>query len=197
MKRTFIFFWMVLFLSAFAQPIDPVLEKRAFSSMNFGDTKEAVLNKLKADPVIKWDASFEYGYIQIDESIFILYFKYYKEKLYRVILEGREQSLKYYNSSIKKAWENLVSVISKRYGKKQGDYVTFYTLKKWQRTWTHIWNYGNKEIRIGITKLSYSSLIAEALITHKSTELLIKEDATHKTITTEFINCFRIVNRRK
>lgn len=125
--------------------IDSAQANIAFRDIKFGEDYSTVIKKLGFFVKIgKYEYSTDSYYMTSSkETSFNLYRIEFKSYLYTSAL--------YYDTYIKDMWQNLVDVVSGKYGKKDGIYPDFLGLKSGYLVFTHTWVIGTKEIRIGVS----------------------------------------------
>jgi hypothetical protein len=115
--------------------------KFAYKGIKFGDNAKTV------DRIIKWQekiGNYEYffraSYVDEDK----------KKDLYEILFYANGGAYNF-DTQVRRYWENLVDILSKRYGKAiiNRDYPDLLKLKPEEIYWTHLWNFKSKEIRIG------------------------------------------------
>lgn len=109
---------------------DTLNEKKAFGSLEFGDSKATVRRKLEKEPSVKignWhDIDGSKGCdVKIGSFTYRLATDFYQDKLYMISFLSELMDVRYFNTKLKDMWENLVNVISKQYSQyctKSGQY---------------------------------------------------------------------------
>ena len=128
----------------------------AYRDIYFGETQSIVEQKCKNDNKI--DEIVPGGYtIEIGEYEYSLTFEYYKGQLYRLEFTGYRENADYFDTIVKDKRNEMVKVIEKVYGtadKKNN--INFLDMKSNYIIWSHIWNQGDKEIKIGIAESDFN-----------------------------------------
>lgn len=160
------------------------LAKSAYGELKFGDSEATVrykLKHLKFDQLQYRDGGFYYVYnVEIGQFNYELRCDFYENKLYRVRITSHEFTANYYDTKLKNLWQNLVDVITVKYGIEYGEYSKFYQLNSGYVSFTHTWHYETKKIQIGVGE-EESTYYTTLWITDKPTEENIDKAEQLKT----------------
>jgi hypothetical protein len=100
--------------------------------------------------------------------------------LYQLVFESYRQTANCYDTRIRVYWENLINVISRKYGNKSGKFPSFLSLGSDGFYPTHVWIKGKKRIEIGI-QLRDSQYQAVLMITDTKRERALKTQEDHES----------------
>lgn len=165
---------------------DSLNEKKAFGSLEFGDSKATVRRKLEKEPSVKignWhdvkDGSKGYD-VKIGSFTYRLATDFYQDKLYMISFLSDLMDASYFNTKLKDMWENLVNVISKQYSQyciKSGQYKSILEVELTNYRWV----YKTKLITLYIREDCYPKYaVTLSIIDMPIGELAIKESELEK-----------------
>lgn len=120
-------------------------EKKAFGSLEFGDSKATVRRKLEKEPLVKignWhDTDGSKGYdVKIGSFTYQLETDFYQDKLCMISFHSDLMDVSYFNTKLKDMWENLVNVISKQYSQyciESGHYKSILEIELTNYKWVY------------------------------------------------------------
>lgn len=132
---------------------------KAYRSINFGDSKEIVIQKIADDPCIISQnyGDGQYAKVVIGDYNFDLSFSYCYNQLCRVAFRGDERDAEYFDKITKVERDLLVQVTSQNYESPSiSRDIDLCDLNNGFVTWSHIWSEEQvgeaREIKIGIGK---------------------------------------------
>jgi len=140
---------------------------KAYGNIEFGESYSTVKRKAEQDSDMYYVGGFPEKPLVVGDIVITdygagIHFSFFKDQLYQVKINSKDQTANYFDSIIKPFQKVLVKIMTKNYGPatKSKD-IGFADLKKGFIKWSHLWEPGDigveKEIKIGIHSYAHAS----------------------------------------
>lgn len=137
---------------------DNVEGLKAYEGINFTNSPETVKEKIKDSDTIKTLLFGTTPHVFINDYKYLLEFKYYNDKLYRVEFRSIQEGADFFNTKVKDQQNILVNTITQQYGESDVQRkLSILDMDNQYISWSHLWEIDNiKRIKIGIGETEYN-----------------------------------------